>query len=131
VASINLRDLLGYILSRTGCIHPFRISRIIALAELYHLEEKGERLTSLVYVRGPGVFYIEGVKEVIENDECFEKKELPTGGGCIEYKCGEPSIPEELRIYIDRAIEEASKLDDRGLNDRVVKHRLYDRLFEK
>ncbi len=120
------KNLVAYILWRTGCIHPFRISRILALAELYFIEENNKRMTSLKYVKGPGVFYIEGLKELLESDPCFRRNEEKH---CMEYVCGEPSIDEVYKRYLDRAIEQANGLDDRGLNDLVVKHRFYEKLF--
>ncbi|WP_440058960.1 hypothetical protein ACSU1N_03975 [Thermogladius sp. 4427co] len=128
---ISARDLLGFILSRTGCLHPFRVSRIIALAEIRWLNDRGSRLTSLVYRRGPGVFYIEGLKEMLEGDPCFVRREGVPGvrTGCVEYVCGEPSIPEDVRQYIEGTIKEAVGLGDTELNDRVVKNPLFARLL--
>ena len=125
------RDALAYILSRMGCVHPFVASRVLALAELASLEERGERLTDLTYRRGPGVFYIEGIKEIIESDKCFRKHEGdPSTGrrGCIEYTCTTPSIPEEQRRYLDLAIEKAKAMDEQQLNDTVVNHPLFEKL---
>jgi len=120
-------SVLGYILWRGGCLHPFRISRILALAELYYLEASGRRITSLRYVKGPGAFYIDGLKEIIESSQCFRKNE---DRRCIEYVCGsEPGVSGEHRALLDRAIEEARRLGDRELNNVVISHRLYDQLF--
>lgn len=119
---------MGYILWRTGCVHPFRISRILALTELYYMEMHGRMMTSLKYVKGPGVFYIEGLKEMLQNDPCFTINE---DRHCIEYVCSEkPSIPEEYEMFFDRVIRETSELSDNELNKRVSSHKLYDRLFK-
>lgn len=121
-------SILGYILWRTGCLHPFRISRILALAELHYMESTGVRMTSFKYVKGPGVFYIEGLKEMLKGNQCFRVNE---DRHCIEYVCeGEPGVPGEYRALLDRAIEEASGLSDRELNNLVVTRKLYDQLFK-
>jgi len=126
------RDALAYILSRMGCSHPFVASRVLALAELRSLERRGERLTDLVYRGGPGVFYIEQLKDIIEADGCFAKREGdPSRGrrGCIEYRCSPPQLPPEARRLLDEAIEEASRLDEMRLNELVVNHPLFRRLL--
>nr|MEB3825221.1 hypothetical protein [Desulfurococcales archaeon] len=71
----GVREVIRYLLWRTGCIHPFRASRILALAELRHLEDRGSRMTSVKYVSGPGTFFIEGLKELVEEDDCISKRE--------------------------------------------------------
>ncbi len=121
------RALLERIWSLLGCAHPFRVSRIAALAELEWLQARGARLTNLKYVRGPGVFYIEGIKELVEGSPCFERRE---DRGCIEYKCRPPELPRDVEVLVERLVSEASGLSDDELNKRVVNHPLYDRLFE-
>ncbi len=127
----GLREAVAYILARGGCMHPFRFSRILALAELHALREAGRRLTDAVYVTGPGVFFIEGLKDVIEGDSCFVKHEGdPATGrrGCIEYRCPIPQLPGEAVEALDWALREASKLDDMALNQLVLGDPLFKRL---
>ena len=121
---VGLADAVKYVLARGGCMHPFRVSRVLALAEIMYRREKGGRLVDAVYVLGPGVFYIEGFKEMVEGDECFEvRKGDPERGvrGCVRYVCGEPPrLPGEAASYLDRALEKARGLSDMELNDLVV-----------
>lgn len=131
----NYKNILAYIFSKTGCIHPFRLSRILALAEVLSLKERGSRLTDLKYNYSIGVFYIEGLKEIIESDECFVKHEgdpATRRQGCIEYRCKSPIvIDEETRSILDKAIKEASKLDDFELNKLIVENPLFKKLIEE
>lgn len=125
------RDALAYVLYKMGCLHPFVASRVLALAELRLMEERGERLTELDYVRGPGVFYIEGVKEMLGDDPCFNKREGDPSKkkrSCLEYRCGLPELPGEARRLLDEAIERAGSVDEMTLNDMVMKHPLYEKL---
>ena len=134
MARVSGRELLTYILSRVGCVHPFRLSRLALLAELEWMRERGERLSDLVYVAGPGTFYVEGLKEMVEGDECFERREGdPARGvpGCIAYRCSPPSLPEDVKVLVDRVLGEASGLDDQALNERVLSHPLYERVVVK
>ncbi len=131
--TVGIRDIVAYILSRTGCLHPFRISRIMGLAEILGLKENGKRLFNLVYKGFDKVFYIEGLKDSID-DECFNKVEGdPVKGahGCIEYNCAEPRIPEDVKTYLDLAIEKASGLSDEELNSLVVNDPLFSKLLSE
>jgi hydroxypyruvate isomerase len=128
------RDAIAYVLSKLGCQHPFVFSRIILYAELEYLKDKGERLTDFTYIGGPGTFYIEGLKEIIEPDDCFEKREGdPSKGirGCISYRCPPPELPEEAKEYLDKAIEELKGLSDFELNKRVLEHPYYKKLVKQ
>lgn len=129
--SVNDRDLVAYVLSRLGCTHPFTISRVAALAELLSLERRGARITDLRYIKGPGVFFIEGLKESIEGDPCFKIREGdPSTGrrGCIEYRCDPPELPREVARLIDDAIARACGLNDYELNNLIMNHPLFERL---
>ena len=126
-------DAVKYILWKTGCIHPFRLSRILALAEIKYYRDHGERMTDTVYKNGPGAFYIEGLKESVEKDTCFIKREGdPDKGkkGCLEYTCQvDLKIGEEYLRYLDKAINETEKLDDMELNSAVVNDPVFSNLL--
>ena len=125
---ISLPKISAYILRKKNCLHPFRISRVIALAELICMEKYGKRITSAKYIGGPGVFYIDGLKEELLNSPCFEKLE---DQGCIKYVCNEEiNIEEDIRACIDEAIRIAERASDIELNNIVVKHKLFPKLLE-
>ena len=130
----DARSVVAYILSRAGCIHPFRLSRILALAELRALEKMGKRLTDLRYEAGPGAFYIVGFKEeIVEKDPCCNKREGdPSTGrkGCLEYLCEPPEIPEDVRSLIDEVLAETEGVDDFQLNNIVINNKLFKKLVE-
>ncbi len=117
------KEIVAYILTKAGCTHPFRVSRLLAMAEMEWLERRGERLTGLKYVKGPGVFFIEGLKEIIDSDPCFRIHEGdPATGrkGCVEYVCGEPALPSDVREVIDEVIRRYSGIGDMELNEAVM-----------
>ncbi len=92
------------------------------------MEKYGKRITSAKYIGGPGVFYIDGLKEELLNSPCFEKLE---DQGCIKYICDEEiSIEEDIRTCIDEAMGIADKASDIELNNIVVNHRLFQKLLE-
>ncbi|MCE4608555.1 MAG: hypothetical protein F7B61_06335 [Caldisphaeraceae archaeon] len=128
---IDGKTLMAYVLKKTGCIHPFRLSRILAFIEIEWLKGKGERLTEIKYVRGPGTFYIEGLKETIEEDPCFNKIEGdPKIGkrGCIEYRCEPSSLPKEIEGFVNEKIEKALSFEEQKLNEIIVNNELFRRI---
>ena len=124
-------EIVAYVLHKLGCTHPFKLSRVLALADIESMEKYGRRLTGLRYVPGPGTFYIEGLKEMFESSECFaiHKGNPETGRrGCVEYVCEPPRLGVEERRILDSVIEKYSRMDEMELNRTVVSHPLYRRL---
>jgi len=114
------REYVAYVMSRLGCVHPFRISRILLLADWLSTERRGRRLTGLTYVKEEFGFYVEELATIIEEmqeEGCVVKREEMK---CLEYTCDEPEIPEEDREILDEVISEVRDLDDRELNRRVL-----------
>ncbi len=125
---IEGKALVAYVLGRIGCTHPFKLSRILALIDIEWLRDRGERLTDIKYIRGPGVFYIEGLKESVENNSCFYKREGDPKTGrrsCIEYRCEPPSISEDVRSFVDNILKRVSGLEEQKLNEIVVNNELF------
>ncbi len=114
------REYVAYVMSRLGCVHPFRISRILLLADWLSMERRGRRLTDLTYVKEEFGFYVEeltGIMEELQEGGCAVKREERK---CLEYTCSEPEIPEEDRKILEEVISEVRDLDDRELNRRVL-----------
>lgn len=131
---LNGLDAVKYVLKKAGCLHPFRTSRILALAEILYYKDNGERMSNIKYVLAPGTFYIEGIKEYTGEDPCFVKHEgdrQKKKRSCMEYTCPlGVAIEEKYRGYLDKAVEIASKLDDMSLNGLVVNDPVYKVLIE-
>jgi len=87
-------SIVKYLFSRSGCIHPYRVSRLLLLAEWRYIEKYGKRLTSLTYKALPFAMYVEELPDIIDKDPCLEKKRLkkPDGSeyGCVSYECPQP-----------------------------------------
>lgn len=128
---MNGRDALAYVLYNVGCVHPFILSRIIALAELRYIKEKGKRLTDLKYSGVKAAFYIENLNELVENDRCFKRHEGDPAKkimGCIEYICDIKSLDESI-TYLDDAIDRAYDMDENELNSAVINDENYQKLI--
>ncbi len=118
--------LVAYILARLGCTHPFRVSRILLLAD-WRAEEVGlGRLTEgLSYVAEPYGFYVEGLQGVLERLErsgCLRRREEER---CLEYTCAEPGLMPQEREVLDEVIREVYDLSDRELNRLVTRDERY------
>ncbi|MDK2383900.1 MAG: Panacea domain-containing protein [Candidatus Korarchaeota archaeon] len=114
------REYVAYVMSRLGCVHPFRISRILLLADWLSMERRNKRLTNLTYVKEEFGFYVEeltGIMEELQDEGCVIKREERK---CLEYTCSEPEISEEDREILEEVISEVRDLDDRELNRRVL-----------
>ncbi len=121
--------LVAYILARLGCSHPFRVSRVLLLAD-WRAEEVGlGRLTEgLSYVAEPYGFYVEGLQEVLERlkrSGCLRRREEEK---CLEYACAEPDLTPQEREVLDEVIREISDLSDRELNRLVTGDERYPEL---
>ncbi len=126
------KGALAFLLRKEGCLNPFDISRILALADILSMENKGKRLTDLRYAGMEYAFYIENF-EVIIQDKCFIKHEgnpLEKKEGCIEYICGEID-PGEGKEYIEKAIELWENMGRNGINRYIVMHPLYGKILNK
>ncbi len=126
---IELKKLLGYILSTYGCMHPYRLSRILVLVNWKALEEKGEPITSFTvegFEAGFAIPEIASLKE--ENDPCFRPNKERR---CMEYVCATPSLPEDVRKIVDEVMAEVKNLDDINLNKKVVHDERYKELLAR
>ncbi len=118
--------IIRYIGGKTGCITPFKLSRILGLAEAYYMADHGERLTGLKYICTLGTFYIEGFEELIK--DCFERNPEKH---CLEYKCGEVELPEHISMYVDKAIQDLDTEDLDEINRRVLDNPFFKKLCNK
>ena len=116
-----------YIIKRLGCIHPYRISRILVLANWKAIEDKG---CPIVYFNVSGFEAGFSVDELskLKNDKCIR---INKENRCMEYICEDPEIDEYDKKIIDEVIEEVSGLSDIELNRVVIRDRRYKELLSK
>jgi len=121
--------IIKYLLRRCGGLHPFHISRILALLDLKHLKEKGEKLTQLDYQRTPYAFYSNRLTEIISNIDVEKVKPEGGGVGKLVLKTEEDvDLPGELKNDVEEVLEKVCGLSDDELNRMVIDDPLYDRL---
>ncbi len=121
---------VAHVLAKLGCAHPFRLSRILLLAEWRARERGLGRLTDgLDYVAEPYGFYVEGLQDVLERLErsgCLERREEKR---CLEYTCEEPELDPHVREILEEVIREVSNLSDSELNRLVTGDERYRELL--
>ena len=132
----NGEDIVRYLFSRSVCIHPYRISRVLLLAEWRYMEKYGRRMTSLTYKALPYAMYVEELPDIMDKDPCLEKRRMkkPDGSeyGCVSYTCPQPpSLDEKLKTVVDSVLGETNELSDQELNKLVIKNPNYRILLEK
>lgn len=123
------KEIIEYILYRQKCVHPFRVSRILLLAEWNYNEKYGEKLSNFKYVAETFAFYVEGLKDIL--DELIDSgcAVLRQDKKCIEYLCSRPDIPEKVSSIIDEVIDKTDKLSDRELNRIIINDVRYHKLL--
>ncbi len=122
---LSLRDAVAYILGRTKCLHPFRISRILVLAN-WLLEEKGLKPVEFSVEGFKAGFYIPELSVLIDRDKCFKRNEEAK---CIEYTCPPPKMSREYIEAIENAISKVVGLDDTEVNRLVIHDPRYSELL--
>ena len=122
-------EIIKYLLSRCGGLHPFHISRILALLDLRGLEREGEKVTGLDYQKTPYAFFSNRLTEIISNLDVEKVK--PEGGGVgklILRTNQDVELPGGLKEDIESVLDAVCGLTDEELNRMVVNHPLYERL---
>ncbi len=117
--------VIRYIMYRLGCTHPFYISRILLLAESRALEVLGRRITGLTYSGESFGFYVEELPSIIEkleNEGCARRHEER---GCIEYRCSEPQLPEDIARILEETIEKTHNMEPAELNRAAIHDKNY------
>ena len=125
---------MAYLLWRHGCVHPYRISRVLVLANWRALEKLGEPITSFTVEGFEAGFVVPEVGELKERAKRGEEKCIVPNEErkCFEYRCNEPvNIPREYAEIIDEVYEETRSLDDISLNRLVIRDPRYGDLLQR
>ena len=126
--------IVRYIFSRLGCVHPFRISRLILLAEwLYNDRYESKLSTGFTYVAKAFGFYVEELPKIVDKLDKFgcivkvkEKKNK-----CFLYKCDVPTLDNSVSEVVDTVLNRFGSLSDKELNNAVVKDDRYKMLLNR
>ncbi len=121
--------LILYLFKKCGNMHPFRLSRIIALVDIEYIARKGYKLTELDYQKTPVAFYSDALSKVIQKllNLGFLKKIPPANGkpgylslNITDLTTFEIKIPEDTEKLLDEILSKTCKMDNDALNALVV-----------
>ncbi len=115
------KEIILYILKECTGLHPFHVSRIVALLDIEYLKEKGKKLTDFDYRKMEYGFYSNKIPEIL-NDLPVEKvKEEGRGYLRITEKDVKINLPEEVKEKIEKILDEVCELSDYEINVKVIK----------
>lgn len=130
--TMSSKEIVAYVMWKLGCTHPFRISRLLLLAEYSYRETYGKALAEDLTYRGADFgFYIEELPRIIEEYEksgCIERDERRR---CLKFTCNPPSLSGVEKKLLDKIIDETRKLEDKQLNKLVLHHPLYSEIVKE
>ncbi|AGB04143.1 hypothetical protein AciM339_0246 [Aciduliprofundum sp. MAR08-339] len=121
------KDIIAYLLKECGGLHPFHLSRIIALLDMEYLKEKGKKLTTLDYQKSQYGIYSEKLPKLIEELPVEKVKAQPYG--YLVLKEDVPlNLPDDVREKIEKVLDEVCDLSDSELNAKVLTSPYYEKL---
>lgn len=118
-------NIIKYIFSNFRCIHPFKISRLLLLAEWSYGDKYGSLLTELTYITKEYGFYVEEIPKIVDRlteEGCLEKDEV---NKCFKYICNPPHIEKDVKDILDEVIHDFGGLSDKELNRIVIEDKKY------
>jgi len=121
------RDLIIYLLKECGGLHPFHISRILALLDMKWIEKNGKKLTQIDYQKTPYGIWSEKIPQII--DELPVEKVKAEPYGYLVLKEDLPiNLPKDVVDTLNLILDEICDLNDSQLNMKVLNSPLYEKL---
>jgi hypothetical protein len=116
-----------YLLKECNGLHPFHISRILALLDMKWIEKNGEKLTDIDYQKSQYGIWSEKIPKIIEELPVEKVKAEPYG--YLVLKEDLPvNVPEEVMDALNELLDEICDLSDAELNMRVLNSPLLDKI---
>ena len=119
------KDVIIYILKECQGLHPFHISRIVALIDIEYLKERGEKLMEFDYQKMEYGFYSNKIPEIINELPVEKVKENGKSYLKLTDENVEANIPDEVKEKIDKILDEVCDLSDYEMNIKVIKSLYY------
>ncbi len=120
------KDIVLYLLRECNGLHPYHISRLVALMDIKYLHDTGKKLTDIDYQKTPYGFYSEKLPKILE--ELPVEKVQGEGYKVLVIKDEarvEINLPEDVRKNIEDLLDEVCNLSDEELNSRVLQSPYY------
>ncbi len=121
------KDIIAYLLKECGGLHPFHISRIMALLDMEYIKEKGKKLTGIDYQKNEFGIYSNKLPQLIEELPVEKVKAQPYG--YLVLKEDVPTnLSDEVVEKINKILDEVCELSDAELNMKVLNSPYFDKL---
>jgi hypothetical protein len=121
------RNLIAYLLKECGGLHPFHISRILALLDMKWIEKYGKKLTDIDYQKTKYGIWSNKLPGIIEELPVEKIKARPYG--YLILKEDVPvNLPEDVLSTLNSTLDEICELSDSELNIKVLNSPFYDEL---
>ena len=119
-------EIIKYLLKECRGLHPYYISRIVALLDMKYLQETGKKLTDFDYHKMPYGFYSNKIPEIL-NSLDVEKVQSEKGNYIkLRDEDIEVNLPEEVKGKINEILDEICDLSDDEINRRIVESPYYE-----
>lgn len=119
------KDIILYILKECDGLHPFHVSRIIALLDIVYLKERGKKLTDFDYQKMEYGFYSHKIPETLNGLPVEKVKEEGRSYLRITEENVKVNLPEEVRKKINKILDEICDLSDYEINIKVISSPYY------
>ncbi len=121
-------EIIKYLLVECDGLHPFYISRIVALLDIEYLKEKGKKLTDFDYQKTQFGFYSNKIPEILNNLN-VEKIESERGNYLkLKHQNEEIVLPDEVKKKINEILDRVCDLPDSEINRMIIESPHYDKL---
>ncbi len=118
------KDLIVYLLRECNGLHPFHISRILALLDMEYIKKTGKKITSLDYEKTEYGLTSNKLAEIIK-ELPVEKIEAKPYGYLVLKEDIPVNLPDDVENTLNNLLDEICDLNDTELNLRVLKSPLY------
>ena len=121
------RDIVAYLLKECGGLHPFHISRIMALLDMDYIERTGKKLTDIDYIKSQYGIYSEKLPKIIEDLPVEKIKAQPYSYLVLKEEVP-IDLPEEVMDRINNILDQVCDMNDAELNMKVLNSPHYKEL---
>jgi len=118
------KDIVVYLLRECNGLHPFHISRIIALLDMEYIKKRGRKLTEIDYKKSEYGLYSERLPKIIEELPVEKVKAQPYGYLVLKEEVP-INLPKEIVDTINNILDEVCDLSDTELNMKVLNSPYY------
>ena len=122
------KEIVAYLLKECGGLHPYYVSRFVALLDIEYLKEKGKKLTDFDYQKMQYGFASTKIPATL--DQLGVEKVQTEHGKYLKLKNEniEINLPEDIKEKINKILDKVCDLRDDEINRMVIESEYYSNL---